>query len=220
MTEATQTLVEKPSYGELIDRSWKDIKDQLALAAGLTLVFLLVAYALNRIPFLGPILNSFISVGYIACLYRIRQKTEFGFADFLWAFKNMNRFLNVLLMSVLSTVLTLIGFCLLIIPGIWMFVVLSLSSVAMVQGTDDGIEALKKSRELVRGNWWYMAGVLMMSLVLNILGVMCFAVGLLFSVPVTMMMLINVFEVLSKTPRAPTTEGSSTPGSSSFAVNP
>ena len=46
-----------------------------------------------------------------------------------------------------------------VIPGIWLAVVLYFASQAVVAEGRPPIEALRRSRELVRGQWWRVFGI-------------------------------------------------------------
>lgn len=63
-------------------------------------------------------------------------------------------FLTCLLMGLL----TLVGFVLLIVPGIYLAVALSFSIWFVVLEGIDGTDALKKSKELVQGRWFAVFG--------------------------------------------------------------
>lgn len=220
MDTSTPSSSNRPlSFGELFDRSWAPLKKQLPLVAVLSLVFFLGLGAASRISYVGWLLNAPLSAGFIACLIRIRRSEAFDFADFFWAFQNMNRFLNVVLASVLSTIICVMGFVFLIIPGIWISVALSLSTVLLVRGDLDAIGALRKSYDLVKGNWWNVFGVLILVFFLNILGALCFLVGLLVSIPMSWMIFLELAEDLERQKAPPSAEPQAI-GSSSFAVNP
>jgi len=51
------------------------------------------------------------------------------------------------------------GFILLIVPGIIIAVLLSFSGTAFMLEDKRGPSALSRSKQLVRGNWWYVLGI-------------------------------------------------------------
>lgn len=210
------------TVGQTFERSWLSVKDQIALVAGLSLVVMLGLFAASSLPVVGWALNAVIGVGYIACLLRVRRGESFEFADFLWAFQNMNRLIHVILAAILVFVAAVFGTILMIIPGIWIYVMLSLTTVVQVKGDLDGVIAVKSSYNLVEGHWWRVFGVLLFILGLNLLGALCFMVGLLVTMPLSYLMLIEITEDLQRlkgTAAAPT-PATAPPGSSNFQVNP
>lgn len=215
--------------GQLFDRAWGSIKNNLALVLGLSLVGALAAVALNFIPVVGGFFSTIIVVGYLACLLRLRLGQAFGFADFFWSFTNMNRFLNTMLATFLAGFAILIGTIFLLLPGIWIYTALAFSNIFLVRNDTDGITALRQSYDLVKGYWWYTFGIVLFISLLNILGALCFMVGLLVSMPLSMLILVEAADDLIRVkgwtqaqlgsgsggPNAPTQNVPST-----FAVNP
>lgn len=76
------------------------------------------------------------------------------------------RFLSLVWLSVLTVVIIGVGFLLLFIPGIYLMV--SLSVVIPVLLVEDlrGGKTLHRSRELVKGRWWPVAGTLFLGIFL------------------------------------------------------
>lgn len=77
------------------------------------------------------------------------------------------RVLPIVMVAVLLyTLAVFAGTLALIIPGIWLSVLLYFSAQAAVVDDARGADALRRSRELVKGSWWRTFGIL---IVLNIL---------------------------------------------------
>jgi hypothetical protein len=62
--------------------------------------------------------------------------------------------LPTIIVSLLQGLLTLGGFILLIIPGIWLSVALGFATYALWDEGTKGLGALKRSYQLVKGRWW------------------------------------------------------------------
>lgn len=63
-------------------------------------------------------------------------------------------FLQYLLLSVLISLVTFIGFFLLIVPGIIFLVWFAFAYYILLIEEKSGIDAMKRSKELVTGKWW------------------------------------------------------------------
>jgi len=196
----------KLAYGEVLDSAWKSIRDDLPLAAALTAVFGFGVWVLNLVPFLGYLVIGPLSLGYIKCLQQIRLKQVIGYQDFLWAFLNFNRFLHAVLLSVLINFGMILGFILLLIPGIWFAVASCFSNVSFLFRKEDSIDAIKRSMEIVKNRWWNVFGFGMVLLMINLAGALCLFIGLLISAPVSALATIIAFERLSKTVQLPPRE--------------
>ncbi len=83
----------------------------------------------------------------------------------------------LVILAVVSWVLLVIAYILLIVPGIFLTVAWCAAvTVLMYEGTTP-LQALRRSRELVRGHWWMTFGALLVGLVI-VVGI-SFLVGLI-----------------------------------------
>jgi hypothetical protein len=84
----------------------------------------------------------------------------------------LRRLPAVVLLSILSGFLVVLGTILLVIPGIYLFVAFTVAvPVLLVEGAGP-VRALGRSRELVRGRWWGTCGVAVVGyLLVSIVGV-------------------------------------------------
>lgn len=79
-----------------------------------------------------------------------------------------HRLLSLLWLSIIATVLIVIGFILIVLPGIWLLVSFSVAvPVLMLEGLR-GWGALSRSMSLVRGRWWATFGRLLSVLLMYI----------------------------------------------------
>jgi hypothetical protein len=72
-------------------------------------------------------------------------------------------------MDILMVVLLGLAFTALVIPGIWLYAAWSVATPALLIEGVRGQRALGRSRELVRGRWWPVAGVLVVAGVMTAL---------------------------------------------------
>jgi hypothetical protein len=119
------------------------------IAIALGPVALLLSYIASLItPAVGALVASDVAVG--------RQPT---IGD-IWS--RLGRLVIPLILTGLLVVLTIIvGLVLLIIPGILFFVWFSLSSQALVMEDKRYTSAMGRSRQLVKGSWWRVFGILL-----------------------------------------------------------
>jgi hypothetical protein len=186
------------SYGELFDKSWNAIKENLALSAGLTLVYIVAAAALSVIPILGHFLGTLLTPGYVFCLIKLRERKNIEFADFFWGFMDFNRLLQWVVLNIIKFVLVFIGIVLLVVPGIYLAIGLSLAEPYFVFRQQDGVESIKASMKLVGQHWWFMFGLLSLVCLLNLVGLLCFILGILITVPMSILIVYYALEAYEK----------------------
>jgi hypothetical protein len=83
----------------------------------------------------------------------------------------LRRLLPLIALQIVYAIGLVIGFVLLIIPGIWLYGAWSVRVPAMVIERAGPFRALGRSRRLVKGRWWPTAGVLLVSqIMVGVLG--------------------------------------------------
>jgi hypothetical protein len=73
---------------------------------------------------------------------------------------------SLIWLAILSVVFVMIGFILIILPGIWLLVAISVAVPALMFEGVGGFAAMKRSMELVDGRWWATFGRLLAAYVL------------------------------------------------------
>lgn len=93
-----------------------------------------------------------------------------------WSSKN---FFRIMWTNILSGFAALVGFALLIIPGIIITIYLQFSIYALAMGSEYGAPSLKQSYHDVKGRWWTVVGKLFVLglWLLLIYGVVIFIIG-------------------------------------------
>lgn len=155
----------------------------------------IISMALSFIPFLGSIASPVIYMPLFAGIYlvvfKILKNQEIVFNDF---FKGFHYFLPLLLSSLVTSVLTVIGFILLIIPGIYLLVAYIFANLIIIDLKIDFWQAMELSRKMVSKNWFSLAFLLLLLAILNAAGFICLIIGLLITVPITMCALAVAYQ--------------------------
>lgn len=109
----------------------------------------------------------------------------------LWA---PEHFLNMLGAIVIQSVIIIVGFVLLIVPGIIASLLLAFTQLALVDKKLTPIEALKESYRLTKGHLWDLFLFAIVLLLINLAGLIALVVGLLVTVPVTLIAVAYVYK--------------------------
>jgi len=114
-----------------------------------------------------------LAVGAVAQILTVRATTgplgvDAG-AEFVPAVQAaLPKFLPVFLTSLLVQILISLGMSFLIVPGVFLAVMLMVSTIACILEDRSPVEALKRSRELTRGNRWRLLGLVLILFILVI----------------------------------------------------
>lgn len=98
--------------------------------------------------------------------------------------------------KILAAIIVIIGLVLLIVPGIIAVLMFLFSNYLVVDKGLGPIEALKESMRITKGHKWQLLLLVLAVAGLNILGALVFLVGLLVSVPVSMLAMVHVYRTL------------------------
>ena len=112
----------------------------------------------------------------------------------LWA---PQHFFSALGAGILQFVIIIVGFILLIVPGVIAALLLSFTQIALVDKNLSPIEALKESYRLARPHLWQLFLFMLSLLLLNLIGLIALVIGLLVTIPVSLISVAYVYKKLS-----------------------
>ena len=102
----------------------------------------------------------------------------------------------------LHAVIVFVGFILFVIPGIIFSVWFCLSQYALVFEGKKGMQALSRSRQLVKGYWWQVVGRLLLlvliAMVVSSISKLGFLINSLFTVPFAIIYIYAIYEDLKR----------------------
>jgi hypothetical protein len=113
---------------------------------------------------------GFIAVTVLLCALILRQRAiaqgerESMRAELARVLRMLPQLVGVVILVGAAVVL---GFVLLLVPGFYLLVALSLAMPALVLEGRGPIDALKLSRHLMRGHWWRTAGIYTITLIVT-----------------------------------------------------
>jgi hypothetical protein len=138
------------------------------------------------------IVNTIIGMGLIKISLEFVDKKKPKFSD-LYHTKNL---INFILASLIRGVITLIGFVLLIIPGIIFSIRLQYVTYLIIDKNLPPVDAVKESWDMTRGNAWNLFFLGILLFLINVLGAIILLVGLFVTVPLTMIATTFVYRNL------------------------
>ena len=152
----------------------------------------------------GPLMGGL----YLYFLKKIRREkttVETAFSGF------SHRFLNLFLAGFVTTVLTAIGFFL-ILPGIYLLIAWLFALPLVVDKNLDFWSATELSRKVITRHWWKFLGLAIVLLLLLFAGVVACVVGVFIASPLALASLMYAYEdVFGGLPAAPATNPAAAP---------
>jgi len=177
--------------GHWLSEGWHLYKEHWMMYAIFTVFYVALAF----IPYVGTIFSLCLFPGLlIAGLHQIRPSTQFNGFYFLHGFYY---FFPIFGISLLYALAVFFGLFLLIVPGIWLAVVLSFSTLVYVEHHDkhNGIgiwASLSISRKVASKQFCSLFLFFLVILFLNLVGAFTI-LGILISLPVTTLAMIVGF---------------------------
>ena len=203
-------LPTKISMGDVVDQSWRIFKSQMGLCVGVALLYAFLQYAggialqlllaaftgRNQPEFLSAVLGLGVGIGsniwslfLTLGVYRFMLKLTRGQKATPGDLFSGGQFLVPGFVSgVLTSILIMLGFVLLIVPGIYLSLALSQILYIIVDQRCGPIEALTRSWELTRGNLLAILGLVLAAMAILLLGLLAACIGLVFAWPLIMLM--------------------------------
>ena len=158
---------------------------------GIFIIYSILGIVALSNPISGLLLGGPVIAGYYIVSQLISNDRHVELSDF---FKSFDKFIPLLILTLLIALVVFIGLMLLIIPGIY-FAVSYLFAHFFVWYYDvDPSEAIRLSRKTVSGNF---GQILLLCLVLggiNLIGILAFGVGILLTLPFTYCVIYAAFD--------------------------
>ncbi|WP_205370879.1 MULTISPECIES: DUF2189 domain-containing protein [Thermoleptolyngbya] len=176
--------------GKYLGEGWELFKKNAGGFFGFTLIMLLVSIIPQvlpeRIKPLGSIASSVLSgplgAGFYIVAFKLMKQRATTFSDF---FRGFNHFLPLFLASLVTGILTLIGFALFVLPGIYLAVAWMFTTPFIVDRKFDFWDAMESSRKVISRNWFSWFIFLIVLALLNFVGFLLFGVGALVTIPLS-----------------------------------
>jgi uncharacterized membrane protein len=133
-------------------------------------------------------------MGVTAFFLAAHDNPETAELSMLWHPQPFWKFLGT---SILATLATIIGFVLLIVPGIIAMLLFMFSTFIVIDQGLSPIEALKESMRITAGNRLPLLGLLGLLLLILFAGMLALGVGLLVAMPISTLAFAHAYRVLS-----------------------
>lgn len=151
------------------------------------------------IPFGGIIVSPPLTAGFFIYCHKLVNDQTREFSDFFKGF-NGKIFGQLILVSLVSGLLSMLGMIFLIIPGIYLAVgyIFSSQIVLFYQPKTEFWDAMELSRKLVTKKWWSFFGLVIVAGLIAMSGFLLLVIGVLITAPIASCILYAAFKDIVK----------------------
>ncbi len=144
--------------------------------------------------FISWLVNTLITLGLINFYLKLVATNQPNYKDLYSQVKLVG---NIIIGSLIYGLIVLAGLILFIIPGIIFSLKFMFYSYLIIDKGLNPLEAIKKSGQITQGYKWQIFFIALISGLINILGFLPFFVGLIFTIPLTMLVMTYVYKKLN-----------------------
>lgn len=193
----------------ILPPSWKLIKSQIWILAGLLVGYLLISSIISI--FLLPISDSIVgkligwiisilisaafSYGYIKNMFQTIDNEEPQISAYKQPLKKL---INMAVASICFSVIWGVGLCVFIIPGIYLALRLQFFGMFIVEENTNAIDSLKKSWALTKGKVEPLLILALIEILIIIIGFILLGIGIFIAFPLVSMMACYTYRILAK----------------------
>lgn len=198
----------KFSISEVCSTSWQRTKAQIWVLAGLLIGMCIISFTLGAfampmqqsvvggivINLITCIISAIFVLGYIKNLFQALDGEEPQFSAYG---QQARKIITYLIANLFVGIIILFGFCLFIIPGIYMAIRLQFYTAFIVEEDAGIIESLKRSWEITRGQGMSLFMLMLAMIGICLLGFIVLGIGIFIAIPLVYMMYSYVFRKLN-----------------------
>jgi uncharacterized membrane protein len=205
------------NYRELLAFGWEKTKEHYWFLLSLFIINLILGAATSHFAALNAIVSVLMTIAVVSVLLEIASGHTPVYKDLLKPFRSykitLHYFLGLLLIGLTigvgalllliplllgSLAATIIAGVLLALAAIYALIRLQFFRYIVIEHEHVGpIQAFRTSYTMTHGKFWQLLGFLFAIIVLNILGALLVLVGLLVTVPVTLLAYTHLYKKLS-----------------------
>ena len=182
----------------ILSYSWDTLRSKWLLAIGLNLLHVAVSSVIGMVGMgIGNVaLGGALAFGFNRTMVQIYRGQTPAIETY---FDGFRIYLPTLIAFLLTAAIVLAGFVLLVIPGVIAAIGLSQVFYVLQDQPELGAEAaVRESWRLTwtNGNMWKVFGMMLLSVLVGLGGLLAFGVGLFFAIPLISVMTAGLYEEL------------------------
>lgn len=170
-----------PDIGTCLSEGWELFKQRPWLLIGATLIAGLINGLASNVPFANLLTYPVLLAGLYLMIMRLDGDRPLALSNL---FDALPRVLPLVAASLLTSLLTVLGLVLFIIPGLYLAMAYGFTTLNIVDRNMDFWPAMENSRTTITSVFWPYAGLILLLGVITIIAALPFGLGLPIAVPV------------------------------------
>jgi len=198
----------KVQVGESLSFAWNTFKKRPGILIGgfaIGAVIMIIISSVLDTEDMDPSLTTFVmgvvsmvigvivEMGFTAFALRAHDSLESVRIKDLWHPTPFWKYLGI---KILTGAIVVVGLILFVIPGVILSLGLMFGTYLVIDKHKGPIEALKGSWQMTKGNKWQLFLLVLTIIALNLVGFLAFVVGLLVTVPLSLLMMAHTYRKL------------------------
>jgi uncharacterized membrane protein len=189
---------------ETLSQAWTTVKSQIWVLVGLFIGYTIINFTLGIftsyslmgaiVSIVSVLITCLFILGYIRNLFQALDGEEPQFSAYGQESRKIFKFLAA---YIIVLIILLIGFALLIIPGIYLTIRLQFFSAFIVDEDCGAVESLKRSWEITKGQEWPLFLLILTMIGIILIGCILFGIGIFVATPVCYTMGLIVYRKLN-----------------------
>lgn len=194
---------------EVFQSSWKYVKTQIWVLAGLLIGMCLISLVINlfTIPLqdsvfgmliaylISLIISAVFCIGYTKNMFQTMDGDEPQFSAYL---QNFPKIINMLVANILMFIIVCVGLWIFVLPGIYLYLRLQFFVQFIVDEDAGIIDSLNRSWKVTKGKEMSLLLLALTEIFIFIIGAILFGIGLFIAIPVNFMMNCYVYRKLNR----------------------
>ncbi len=179
---------------------WKHHRKLLVLSTLIIVIFNFLSdvegegsWILNIHGIVFGIIAMLLQIGWTKLLFKVNDGKETNLHELVQHFSLFWKYLGTTILFCLGSFL---GLLLLVVPGVYFILTYQFVFLLIVDRHMGVKAAFEESARITKGAKWKLLGFTVVSLLVNLAGFIALGVGILVSIPVTMLAYIHIFRLL------------------------
>lgn len=175
------------NIGEIISEGWDKTKKNFWFLFCLMVTSVILMAITQYSEILDFILGIPLGIATLTIALVIVGGHTPKYEDLFKSFKNYKITLNFFITSILCIMIIVLGFVFFIIPGIYLAVRLQFYKFLVIENENmSPVGIIKESYKMTEGYFWKLFGFIVVMVVINLIGAIPLGLGLIFTVPLTL----------------------------------